>query len=122
MDGQLEALRALCANGPIAVLTGAGVSTGSGIPDYRSPGRPQRTPIQHREFVTSEATRRRYWARSLAGWPRIAAARPNPVHDALARLELAGRMTGLVTQNVDRLHRRAGSRDVVGRWPIELTK
>lgn len=97
----------------LAVLTGAGVSTGSGIPDYRSPGRPQRTPIQHKQFVESDAWRRRYWARSLAGWPLLSAAQPNVVHDAVARLELAGRMTGLVTQNVDRLHHRAGSREVV---------
>lgn len=97
----------------IAILTGAGVSTASGIPDYRSPGRPQRTPIQHREFVTSEAARRRYWARSMVGYSLLSAAQPNAVHVALAHLERARHTTGLVTQNVDQLHQRAGSGRVV---------
>jgi NAD-dependent SIR2 family protein deacetylase len=97
------------------MLTGAGCSTESGIPDYRGPEtkhRP-RNPIQHREFVTSEATRRRYWARSAIGWPRMAGARPNAAHHAIAALEAAGHLTGLITQNVDRLHTKAGSRDVL---------
>lgn len=109
----VRALAPLLSRGPFAVLTGAGVSTDSGIPDYRSPGRPARTPIQHRQFVESEAWRRRYWARSLVGWPRFSAARPNATHAALAALEGAGWLTGLVTQNVDGLHQAAGSRDVV---------
>ncbi len=102
-------------SGPVAVLTGAGCSTESGIPDYRGPEtkhRP-RNPIQHREFVGSEATRRRYWARSAMGWPRMAGARPNDAHHALAALGAAGHLTGLITQNVDRLHTKAGSRDVL---------
>ena len=99
----------------LAVLTGAGCSTESGIPDYRGPearARPRR-PIQHREFMEHEATRRRYWARSAIGWPRMASARPNAAHRAIAELESRGRLTGLITQNVDRLHHKAGSRDVL---------
>ncbi len=99
----------------VSVLTGAGCSTESGIPDYRGPDTPPRAraPIQHREFVESETVRRRYWARSMLGWPRIASARPNAAHHALADLERAGVVVGLITQNVDGLHGRAGSREVV---------
>lgn len=95
--------------GRLAVLTGAGVSTDSGIPDYRSPGRPPRRSIQHQEFVNSEAWRRRYWARSAVGWPHFSKARPSEVHRSIARLQ----PMGLITQNVDRLHQEAGSRDVI---------
>jgi NAD-dependent SIR2 family protein deacetylase len=101
-----------CAGGDVVVLTGAGASTASGIPDYRSPGRPVRAPLQHRDFVTSPAARARYWARSAIGWPTIAHARPNPAHDGLAALEDGGRLIGLITQNVDGLHQAAGSRAV----------
>lgn len=99
----------------LVVLTGAGCSTESGIPDYRGPQTRARTrnPIQYRAFVTDPAARQRYWSRSLAGWPRLDAARPNPAHHALAELEARGRVVGLITQNVDRLHTRAGSRAVV---------
>ena len=99
----------------LAVLTGAGVSTGSGIPDYRDRnGEPKvRTPIHLPEFVTSEATRRRYWARSFVGWQRFSAAHPNAAHRALAELESQGRLTALVTQNVDGLHQQAGSSEVI---------
>ena len=97
----------------IAILTGAGCSTESGIPDYRGPSARPRSPIQHRDFVLHEATRRRYWARSALGWPRMANARPNAAHRAIAELESRGVLSGLITQNVDRLHHKAGSRDVL---------
>ncbi len=97
----------------IAVLTGAGCSTESGIPDYRGAGARPRSPIQHHDFIRSEATRRRYWARSTLGWPRMASAKPNRTHHALAKLEQDGKLTGLVTQNVDRLHHGAGSKSVL---------
>jgi NAD-dependent SIR2 family protein deacetylase len=97
------------------VLTGAGVSTGSGIPDYRDDaGRWKRkAPVTLQDFMRSAAVRRRYWARSMIGWPVIAQARPNVAHHALAGLEAAGHVYRLVTQNVDGLHQRAGSVDVV---------
>ena len=99
----------------ITVITGAGVSTGSGIPDYRdSDGNWKRSaPVQYADFVGSEAVRRRYWARSLAGWPMFVAARPSAAHLALARLGATGRVHALITQNVDGLHQRAGSHDVI---------
>ncbi len=97
------------------VLTGAGCSTDSGIPDYRDvEGRWKRAaPVQYRDFLRSESVRRRYWARSLIGWPHFARARPSSAHHALARLESAGRIAQIVTQNVDGLHQRAGSRRVL---------
>ena len=99
------------------VLTGAGVSTASGIPGYRDDaGQWQRSPpVTHQQFVGSDAVRRRYWARSMLGWPVIAGAAPNAAHAALARLERSGQVSQLVTQNVDGLHQRAGSAQ-----PIEL--
>src|SRR5690625_639575 len=99
----------------IFVLTGAGMSTNSGIPDYRDSHGAWKgaTPIQHQAFLTQPANRRRYWARSMAGWPPVARARPNAGHRALARLEAAGRLSLLVTQNVDGLHQRAGHRQVI---------
>jgi len=97
----------------VVVLSGAGVSTGSGIPDYRGAGRSPRRSIQYREFVTSAAVRARYWARSAVGWPRMAAARPNPAHVALAALEHDGVAVGTITQNVDGLHGAAGTRTLV---------
>lgn len=99
----------------IVVLSGAGCSTQSGIPDYRDDAGnwKHRKPVQFGEFVSSGATRQRYWAQSFAGWTRIARAKPNGAHLALARLERARRIERLVTQNVDNLHRAAGSRNVI---------
>jgi NAD-dependent SIR2 family protein deacetylase len=93
-------------------LTGAGMSTDSGIPDYRGPSSVRATPMQFSEFTGSAEARRRYWARSYQGWQRIGQARPNAGHRALAALEGSG-LIGVVTQNVDGLHRAAGSRRVV---------
>jgi NAD-dependent SIR2 family protein deacetylase len=97
----------------IVALTGAGCSTESGIPDYRGAGARPRTPMQHREFVEKPEARQRYWARSLVGWPKLAAAKPNDAHHALATLEHTGALAGVITQNVDGLHGAAGSRNIV---------
>ncbi len=99
----------------LLVLTGAGCSTGSGIPDYRDAAgnwkRPQ--PVTYQAFTNRHDTRQRYWARSLIGWRSFGAARPNPTHRALARLEALGKSELLLTQNVDRLHQAAGSVAVI---------
>lgn len=97
------------------VLTGAGCSTESGIPDYRDAEGEwkHKRPLQYQDFIRSENARKRYWARSLLGWQRIALAQPNPAHIALACLERAGWIYQLVTQNVDGLHQKAGSRRVL---------
>jgi NAD-dependent SIR2 family protein deacetylase len=97
------------------VLTGAGISTDSGIPGYRDEnGEWQRSPpITLQEFLGSGHSRKRYWARSMVGWPVVADAAPNAAHRALAQLEAAGHVETLVTQNVDGLHQRAGSADVI---------
>jgi NAD-dependent SIR2 family protein deacetylase len=95
------------------VLTGAGVSTDSGIPDYRGPGAPARTPMTIAQFRSGHAARQRYWARSYLGWTSMGHAEPNATHRLLASLEADGRLTGLITQNVDGLHTAAGHRDVV---------
>ncbi len=99
----------------IFVLTGAGVSTASGIPDYRGPdGLWKRSaPITYQAFLRDPAMRRRYWMRSFVGWPAVARARPNRAHEALVELESRGRITTVVTQNVDGLHQRAGQRTVI---------
>jgi NAD-dependent SIR2 family protein deacetylase len=99
-----EAL-ALLRDRPLVVLTGAGLSTDSGIPDYRGPNSPARSPMTYQEFVSGPAARQRYWARSHLGWGRMLRADPNPGHHALARL--APHL--LITQNVDGLHERVGT-------------
>jgi NAD-dependent SIR2 family protein deacetylase len=111
-----EALAAFVRAHPrLLVLTGAGCSTASGIPEYRDHDGSwkSRPPVTYADFVGSAAARRRYWARSVAGWQRVAVAAPNGAHAALARLEEAGHVHRLVTQNVDGLHQRAGSRRVI---------
>ena len=97
------------------VLTGAGVSADSGIPHYRDEDGhwKRRAPVMLQDFLCSEATRQRYWARSMIGWPVVARAQPNAAHVALASLEAMQRLNLLVTQNVDGLHQRAGSTDVI---------
>ena len=101
--------------GDVLVLTGAGISTDSGIPDYRGPSGRRRhsAPMTYDRFVGSELERQRYWARSHLGWRHVASARPNVSHRALADAAGAGLLRGLVTQNVDGLHSQAGSPDVV---------
>jgi len=107
------ALVALLAGRRVAVLTGAGISTDSGIPDYRGPDSPPANPMTIRQFTSSPDYRRRYWARNHVGWRHMAAAGPNAGHRALAALERAGVVTGVITQNVDLLHTKAGSRRVI---------
>ncbi len=116
MDANAAALADFLRRHPrLFVLTGAGCSTESGIPDYRDTNgdwkRP--SPVTYQAFTGEDATRRRYWARSLIGWPTMAHARPGPAHRALAQLEAAGRVGLLLTQNVDGLHNAAGSRRTI---------
>lgn len=110
-----EALADLLRTRRVAVLSGAGISTESGIPDYRGPDTRDKdhSPIQYDDFIDSARTRRHYWARSAIGWPSFDAAEPNDGHRALAQLEEAGLVMGIITQNVDRLHQAAGSDTVV---------
>lgn len=97
----------------VTVLTGAGISTDSGIPDYRGPDSPPRRPMTYQQFVGDPAYRRTYWARNHVGWRHVHRTRPNAGHEALVRLERRGVVAGVVTQNVDRLHHLAGSRRVI---------
>lgn len=109
----IDSIASLIEGRRLAVLTGAGVSTDSGIPDYRGEGAPARTPMTFSQFTESRNYRKRYWAGSHLGWRRFSSAEPNAGHLALARLEAAGVANGVITQNVDGLHLRAGSARVV---------
>ncbi|HET7666944.1 MAG TPA: NAD-dependent protein deacetylase [Mycobacterium sp.] len=97
----------------IAVLTGAGMSTDSGIPDYRGPDSPPSNPMTIGQFTSDPAFRQRYWARNHVGWRHMDQTRPNAGHRALAELEHVGVVSGVITQNVDMLHTKAGSRMVI---------
>jgi len=112
VPGVDDALRVLSGRS-FAVLTGAGISTDSGIPDYRGEGAPKNHPMSLNEFLNSEERRKRYWMGSHLGWITFHAARPNPGHHAIAQLEREGAATGVITQNVDGLHHEAGSRQIV---------
>ena len=114
-EDHLETLHRAMAQRRFLVLTGAGISTSSGIPDYRdSEGvRRGRAPMMYQEFLATTQARRRYWARAMLGWPKVRIAQPNAAHRALATLQQRQRISGLVTQNVDTLHDQAGSHDVI---------
>jgi NAD-dependent SIR2 family protein deacetylase len=113
LAASLEAVAELVAAGNVLALTGAGISTESGIPDYRGPDGERRvTPMQLSEFTGSSQARQRYWARSYVGWQRFNRARPNAGHDAVAALQQAGFLGPVITQNVDGLHQAAGASDV----------
>jgi len=109
----IEYAREKLAGLKLAVLTGAGLSTDSGIPDYRGAGKTHQHPMTFDRFMGSFEAQQRYWARSFVGWSRISQAQPNPGHFALALAEQHGTLTTLITQNVDGLHQRAGSKNVL---------
>ncbi|MEV0728363.1 NAD-dependent protein deacetylase [Polymorphospora sp. NPDC050346] len=115
MNEPIDALAELVGTGDVVVLSGAGLSTESGIPDYRGPSGVARrhTPMTYQTFTGDPDARRRYWARSHLGWRTIARAAPNAGHRAVADLERAGLLSGIVTQNVDGLHQAGGARSVV---------
>lgn len=112
LEDQLGELATLLEGRSWTALTGAGISTDSGIPDYRGPESPRATPMMYGEFIGSQAARQRYWARSFLGWQRMRTAHPNAGHRALVELEAYG-LNGVITQNVDGLHRAAGSDPVI---------
>ncbi|MBA2926226.1 NAD-dependent protein deacetylase [Pseudomonas sp. P7] len=114
-EDHLDILHRAMAERRFLVLTGAGISTSSGIPDYRdSEGvRRGKAPMMYQEFLATPQARRRYWARAMLGWPRVRIATPNKAHMALATLQQRQRISGLITQNVDTLHDQAGSHDVI---------
>lgn len=111
--GTLDDAVDLLAGRRVTVLTGAGISTDSGIPDYRGPASPPRNPLTYQQFVADERFRRHYWARNHVGWRHMRRTAPNPGHRAVAALEHAGVAAGVITQNVDLLHQEAGSRRVI---------
>ncbi|WP_143832938.1 MULTISPECIES: NAD-dependent protein deacetylase [Nocardiopsis] len=106
-------MREALGEGPVVALTGAGLSTDSGIPDYRGPDSPPRKPMTYQQFVGDAAFRRHYWARNHVGWRHVHRTLPNDGHRALAALESSGALAGVITQNVDTLHEKAGSRRVI---------
>lgn len=114
-EDHLDTLHRAMAERRFVVLTGAGISTSSGIPDYRdSEGvRRGKAPMMYQEFLATPQARRRYWARAMLGWPRVRVAQPNKAHLALATLQKREHISGLITQNVDTLHDQAGSHDVI---------
>lgn len=109
LDGIADLLRGR----PLALLSGAGLSTDSGIPDYRGPNAVPRKPLTYQEFMGDSSLRRRYWARNHLGWAHMRRAEPNAGHVAAAALERGGALSGIITQNVDRLHQAAGAVNVV---------
>ncbi len=109
----VEHARSILAGKKVLALTGAGISTDSGIPDYRGEGRVQKHPLTFDEFMGSERNRARYWARSFVGFRRIERAPINPGHVALAQAEQNQKLMGIITQNVDGLHQKAGSENVI---------
>ncbi len=115
LSSSLDELVALLEHKRIVALTGAGCSTESGIPDYRGPKtrHKARNPTRYQDYVKTPEARSRYWLRSSIGWPRMREAKPNATHTALAELEHQGILRGLITQNVDGLHQKAGSRRVI---------
>ncbi len=113
LDSGIDSLLDVVSSRTIAVLTGAGVSTDSGIPDYRGKGVSKRTPMNISDFLGSATSRQRYWAGAHVGWKSFSAAEPNAGHLAIAAMEQAGIIEGVISQNVDGLHRRAGSSHVI---------
>jgi NAD-dependent SIR2 family protein deacetylase len=113
MHAESPELIAVLAGRPVAVLTGAGMSTDSGIPDYRGPDSPPSNPMTIRQFTSDPVFRQRYWARNHVGWRHMDHTQPNAGHRAVAALERNGVVNGVITQNVDLLHTKAGSRDVI---------
>ena len=115
MDPAEKLYKFLVENAPLMLITGAGCSTDSGIPDYRDKngGWKRSPPIHLFDFLSLEQARQKYWARSVAGWPNFDAAKPNKIHLVLAQLERKGLLSAIVTQNVDGLHQRAGSKNVI---------
>lgn len=113
LHDRARTLADLMRGGRTVVLTGAGISTPSGVPDYRGPDSPARTPMSYQQFVSDPDFRRHYWARNHLGWRHMEAARPNGAHLLLADWERRGLVSGVITQNVDLLHLKAGSRRIV---------
>ncbi len=112
MDKELDALAELFQDGPAVLLTGAGISTDSGIPDYRGAGTPPRTPMSVKQFLNDHAYRQRFWAGARVGTERVSHILPNDGHKAAAALEKAGLLAGVITQNTDGLHQQAGTQNL----------